>query len=191
MEKLKNDDIENIKFINEQLNTNYRYENFDLSKGQDLLQALNMVTAEYIDMLNYKIIISLIDENFDSTLERVKTHLWAKLSRYNSTGNQLIDDTINHLNKLSNNLFQLMEESKNNCRELWEMLLFDNKFWAYKNNLILGINYYEEEEIKIALQFVFDDISLAYIDNIENATREFSNKLLLYLKRNRKAKIHS
>ena len=84
-----------------------------------------------------------------------------------------------------------MEQSKNNCRELWEMLLFDKRFWAYKSNLILGINYYEEEEIKIALQFVFDDISLAYIDNIENATKEFSNKLILYLKRNRKAKIHS
>jgi len=182
MYNLTDEDVKNVKFINKQLNTNYRTIPYNLDLGQDLLELLKITTAEYLDILNYKINISNMEESFDCTLENYKTSLWVKQAKYNTTGNNAVDNIIRYLSLLSNNLYDYKEEIKADCKELWEKFLFDESNYYNRADLIKDINYYDNETIRIALNKTLNDYSIFYTGSSENAIKEFTNKLIEYLK---------
>lgn len=181
MNPLSKKDKENIAELNAIMGTSYRETEFDLENGKDLIEAIENITAEYMDYMHYWGKLSTIMEDFDQSLEVFHPEKWFNMTKERTTNNKLIDETISSLYNVSNNMYELANETERRCKEIWKFMLLGNNQEAQKY-FIGDISKYEENELIEAIEEVIENIfEIGYENQIQNDTKNFAKGIKEYL----------
>lgn len=183
LEALSKKDRENIAKLNAMMGTRYREVEYDLSNTKDLIEAVEYITAEYMDYTAYWADLSYIVENFDQSLEVFKPQNWIRISKEHSTGNDLIDETIISLGKAEDNMFELKCIAEEKCKEIWKILLLGDDKEA--KEYFVGENVkYEEEKVNEAIEAVIENIfDIRHRNVVEEDCENFAKKIKEYLQK--------
>ncbi|MCI8291289.1 MAG: hypothetical protein HFJ25_03425 [Clostridia bacterium] len=181
MNSLSKKDKENIAELNALLGTKYRENELDLENSNDLIEAIENSTAEYMDYINYWGELSDIIGNFDQSLEVFHPEKWFNMVKEKTTESKLIDETISSLYDASDNMSELADISEERCKKIWKfMLLGNNKI--VQEYFIGDISKYKEKELIEAIENTIENIfEVKYENQVQNDTRNFADEIKSYL----------
>ena len=182
MNPLSKKDKENIAELNAIMGTRYRETEFDLENSKDLIEAIENVTAEYMDYIHYWGELSNIMENFDQSLEVFHPEKWFNMAKGGTTESTLIDETISSLYDTSDNMYELANKAEERCKELWKfMLLGNNK--EVQIHFVGDISKYSEKKLIEAIEDVIENIfEIEYENQVQNDAKNFAEGIKEYLK---------
>lgn len=185
MADLSKENRENISELNAIYSTRYREVGYNLENTEDLIEAVQVTTAEYMDYYNYWQLLEYVAENFDESLEVFNPGKWMKNIKDGETGNELIDDTLNSIYDAEDNMGRLMMLAEEKCIEIWKFLLLGDNVKA-KEFFLGKYEEYTEEQVIQALEEVIDNVSYIKHENvIVNDCKNFANELKLRLEKER------
>lgn len=185
MEDLSKENRENISELNAIYSTRYREVGYNLENTEDLIEAVQVTTAEYMDYYNYWQLLEYVAENFDESLEVFNPGKWMKNIKDGETGNELIDDTLNSIYDAEDNMGRLMMLAEEKCIEIWKFLLLGDNVKA-KEFFLGKYEEYTEEQVIQALEELIDNISYIKHENVVvNDCKNFANELKLRLEKER------
>jgi len=180
----KNTDRENIKQLNEIMGTNYRTKPYNIKNTDDLIEMIEMITAEYVDMAHYWSVLVNIDENFDESLEVFNPAAWVNIGLKGTTYSDIIDEAISSLRHTTNLFGDIMDESEKRCIEIWKFILKNPVEKVHKYFFDELVNY-SDEIIDRALSedYIFEIFAgINYDGIVENSAKMFSENLVKALK---------
>lgn len=182
MNALSKKDKENIAELNAILGTRYRENEFDLENSKDLIEAIENITAEYMDYMHYSAELEYILENFDQSLEVFHPEKWFNMTKEKTTEDTLLDETLSSLYDASDNMDELAYQAEEECMELWKFLLLGDNKEAQK--YFLGdISKYKKEELIDALEGTIENIfDVKYENQVQDDAQNFAKCIKKYLK---------
>lgn len=184
MNPLSKKDKENIAELNALLGTRYRENEFDLENTDDLIDAVENITAEYMDYMNYWARLNDIVENFDQSLEVFHPEKWFNMTKEGTTETGLIDDTILSLDTAEENMYELASEVEIKCREIWKFMLLGNNKKA-QEYFVGDISKYSEEQLLDVIEGAIENIlEVEYENQVQNDAENFANTIKKYLEDN-------
>ena len=183
MNPLSKKDKEDIAELNAIMGTRYRESGYNLENSKDLIEAIENVTAEYMDYINYWGKISNIMENFDQSIEVFHPEKWFNMTVGETTEHDLVDRTISSLYETEDNMRELANNAEEKCKELWQFLLLGNNEEAQK--YFLGnISMYSKEILNEAIEEVLENIfDIKYENQVQNDTKNFAKGIKEFLKK--------
>lgn len=183
MNPLSKKDKEDIAELNAIMGTRYRESGYNLENSKDLIEAIENVTAEYMDYINYWGEISNIMENFDQSIEVFHPEKWFNMTVGETTEHDLVDKTISSLYETEDNMRELANNAEEKCKELWQFLLLGNNEEAQK--YFLGdISMYSKEILNEAIEDVLENIfDIKYENQVQNDTKNFAKEIKEFLKK--------
>lgn len=174
MNPMSKKEKENIAELNAIMGTRYRETEFDLENSKDLIEAVENVTAEYMDYIHYWAELENIMENFDQSLEVFHPEKWFNMVKGKTTENLLIDEIIDNLYDVSDNMRKLANEAEERCSKMWKYMLLGNNNEA-KTYFVGDISEYEEKKIIEAVEAVIMDIfEISYENQVQNDAKNFA-----------------
>lgn len=176
---------EKIKLLNSLLGMKHRSKPFDLNNTEDLIEAVELVTAEFADMVQYWGKVSDVNSNFDESIEHFYPANWISISQSGTTDDEDIDNAIIAINNAEDALRALLDRVEIKCNEIWKYLYTTKKYEV--------ISYFIEEETigLVDLQLLYKILDneiieivfeMDYDGNIQNSTRNFAKALVERLK---------
>lgn len=188
MNPLSKKDKESIAELNAIMGTRYRESEYNLENTDDLIEAIENVTAEYMDYMHYWAALNNIMENFDQSLEVFHPEKWFNMTKEGNTGSNLIDETISSLDDASDNMYELADNAEERCRELWKFLLL-GKVKEAQEFFVGDITGYDKEELTQAIEEVIENIyEIKYENQVQNDAKNFAKGIkesLEKIKRNK------
>ena len=185
MKPLSKKDKENIAELNAITGTHYRETAYDLDNTKDLIEAVENLTAEYIDYTNYWLDLENVLENFDQSLEVFNPEKWFNMVKEGETGSNLIDETIISLREASENMSDLADMAEQKCREIWKILLLGKNKEAIEE-FVGDIKDYNEEQLLQAIEDTIENIvEIGHANQVQEDCMNFANEVksnLEYLK---------
>ena len=188
MKPLSKNEREYIAQLNAISGTHYRENGYDLENTKDLIEAVQYITAEYIDYYNYWAQLSSILENFDQSLEVFNPAKRMKMVKEHGSGDGLINETINNLSDACDNMYELMDIAEEKCVEIWKTLLLGDNKEAKKH--FIGNSYkYNEKFVEEVLDDVIENIyDIGHINVVEEDCNNFAKRVAESIKELKKIK---
>ncbi|NEU64001.1 hypothetical protein [Paenibacillus sp. ALJ109b] len=93
-----------IKQLNQILGMKHRSTPFDFNKKEDWIEALEMITAEYVDFCEYWGRLSNLNSNLDESLECFYTASWVGISQEGNVKDLKLNNAIKSVNKAEDSL---------------------------------------------------------------------------------------
>lgn len=181
MNPLSKKDRETIAELNAISGTRYRETEFDLENSKDLIEAIENITAEYMDYIHYWGMLSNIMEDFDQSLEVFHPEKWFNMAKGKTTENKIVDQTIASLYDASDNMYELANQAEERCKEIWKFMLLGNNKEVQKH-FVGDISKYKEEQLLEAIECVIEDIfEIDYENQVQNDTKNFAEAIKEYL----------
>lgn len=180
---ISKEEREKILLLNQILGMNHRSKPFDFTKKDDIIEAVELVTAEYVDMSYYWGTISNINSLLDESIEYFYPAEWMSLSLEGTTNDDDINEAINAVDNAEDALAVLMDRAEEKCKRLWELILLSNltdvKKHFFGEDITVDIKI-----VKELLEEHFFEIcnEIKYDGNIENSTMKFAKGLLKFIK---------
>ncbi|OBA06628.1 hypothetical protein A9P44_10975 [Paenibacillus polymyxa] len=175
---ISKDQQEKIMQLNHVLGMKHRSYPFDFNKKEDWIEAIEMVTAEYIDFCEYWSRLSDLNSNLDESLECFYPASWMEITQEGHINDDELDEAIDSVNHAENALRVLMDRAEEKCKEIWQ-LTFDTQQEAV-------ITYFLGEEVtcsgdelkEILEDYIFElATEIEYTGNVQNSAQEFSRNL--------------
>lgn len=177
MNPLSNKDKEDIAQLNAIMGTTYRESGYNLENENDLIEATEYITAEYMDYANYWGKIENVIEDFDQSIEVYHPEKWFRSSINGTTGKEIIDQTMSSLYKASDDMNKLFQEAEKGCIEVWKFLLLGDSKKA-KEYFVGDISRYSEEELIYALEDTIENIfEIKYENQIQEDAKCFGESI--------------
>jgi len=168
---------EKIQMLNNLLGMKHRTRPFDFTKTEDLIEAIEYVTAEYIDMSHYWGTISEVNSQFDESIEYFYPSGWISISQEGTTNDDELDEAREAINCAEDSLRALLDRSEIKCKEIWDQKAVKQHFFGQDIT-------FEIEKLKEILDDHIFDIGneIDYDGNIANSTMYFAKNLLNRIK---------
>lgn len=175
------DDKEKIELLNSVLGTSHRSKPYNLLNPDDLIELIEVVTAEYIDFRYYWMTISSINSDFDESIETFYPAKWMNMALKGSTDDE-IDEVITAVNYAEHAMEKLMDNSEEKCVNLWRLIL-QSDFKEVKEHFFNENIEVNQERLDYTLDegliYLFEDFN--YTGNVQQSTREFVRFLKKHL----------
>lgn len=182
MNLLSKKDSEKIAKLNAIMGTHYRETAYDLENTEDLIQATQYITAEYIDYYTYWILLDNVASNFDQSLEVFHPEKWFDSAEEGKTGSELMDNIIISLREAEDSMGELMDITEEKCQEIWRVLLLGKNKEAQKY-FIGNKTQYTKEEVEEAWKNVMENIyDINHENVVEKDCENFANRMKTALK---------
>ncbi|WP_442601810.1 hypothetical protein [Paenibacillus sp. KN14-4R] len=170
---------EKITLLNNILGMKHRTRPFDFTKTEDIIEAVEFVTAEYVDMSRYWGMISELNSQFDESIECFYPAGWIGISQEGTTNDDELDEARDTINDTEDALRVLMDRSEIKCIEIWEFIFTTDqkavKLHFFGQDITCEINILREL-LEDEIFEIIDEID--YDGNIENSTMGFARNLL-------------
>lgn len=174
LSKKEKDEIAELNAI---MGTRYREIGYDLESTQDLIEAVENFTAEFIDYNTYWLELESILENFDQSIEVFNPANLMRMTKESGSGNELIDNTIASLYEATDNMYELTKIAEEKCREIWKVLLLRNKK-EVKEHFLGEAKEYSEEQVTEAIEMVIQNIfEIGHRNVVSEDCENFANKI--------------
>lgn len=181
MRPLSKKDKKDIAHLNAIMGTKYREAGYDLENSQDLIEAIQNITAEYMDYMQYAGKLSSVLEDFDQSLEVFYPEKWFKTVKDGTTGSKFIDELYSNLGDASHKMYKLAFEAEERCKEVWEYL-FESDKDDVKQHFLGDVSNYTQEQLLDTLEEVMENIyDVDYANQIETDATSFASKIKKYL----------
>ncbi|WP_374017999.1 hypothetical protein ABU162_28625 [Paenibacillus thiaminolyticus] len=172
-----------INLLNSLLGMKHRSTPFDFARNEDIIEAVELITAEYVDMYQYWATISELNSQLDESIECFYSAEWISISQEGTTNDDELDEAIEGVNLAEDALRILMERAEQKCKDVWELIVLSDlktvkqHFWGEdissdrnRLNEIL-----EDEMYEICSEILYNG-------NVQSSTESFANGLLRRLK---------
>lgn len=181
MRPLSRKDKKDIAELNAIMGTRYRESGYNLENSEDLIEAIQNITAEYMDYIHYWSELEDVLENFDQSLEVFYPEKCFRTVKDGTTGRNLFDETMSNLYCATDNMSDLAFEAEDRCKEIWEMLFNSDKD-DVKQCFLGDISNYTQEQLVEALEETIENIyDVDYANQIETDAESFAKKIKKYL----------
>ncbi|HBU84426.1 MAG TPA: hypothetical protein DEF35_22695 [Paenibacillus sp.] len=167
-----------IKQLNQILGMKHRNTPFDFNKKEDWIEAVEMITAEYVDFCEYWGRLSDLNSNLDESLECFYPASWMEISQEGRVKDTKINNVIKSVNKAEDALRVLMDRAAEKCRKIWILVFESQQNAVIKEFLGEEITCSIEDLEEILEEEIFEMATeIKYTGNVENSTREFAKNL--------------
>ncbi|PIH60056.1 hypothetical protein [Paenibacillus sp. LK1] len=167
-----------IKQLNQILGMKHRSTPFDLNKKEDWIEAIEMITAEYVDFCEFWGRLSNLNSNLDESLECFYPASWVEISQEGKIKDMKLNNAIKSVNKAEDSLRVLMDRAEAKCRKIW-ILVFESQQKAVIKEFLGEEMLCSIEDLQEILEEEIFEMAteIEYIGNVESSTREFSKNL--------------
>ncbi|QLG41260.1 hypothetical protein MKY42_12705 [Paenibacillus sp. FSL W7-1088] len=167
-----------IKQLNQILGMKHRSTPFDFNKKEDWIEAIEMITAEYVDFCEYWGRLSNLNSNLDESLECFYPASWVEISQEGNVKDAKLNNAIKSVNKAEDSLRVLMERAEEKCRKIWILVFESQQKAVIKEFLGEEMTCSIEDLQEILEEEIFEMATeIEYTGNVENSIREFSKNL--------------
>jgi len=175
---ISKDQQEKIKRLNHILGMKHRSQPFDFNKKEDWIEALEMITAEYIDFCEYWGRLSDLNSSLDESLECFYPANWMEITQDGQISDDELDEAVRSVNQAENALQILMDRAEEKCKEIWQ-LTFDTRQDAVIKYFLGEEVTYKSEDLKHILEdYIFElATEIEYNGNVQHSVQEFSKNL--------------
>lgn len=175
---ISKDQQKKIKQLNLILGMKHRSTPFDFNKKEDWLEAIEMITAEYVDFCEYWGRLSDLNSSLDESIECFYPASWMEISQEGRVGDSKLNNAIKSVNKAENSLRVLMRRSEEECIRIWSLAFESEQKAVIKELLGEEITCNTKELQEIFEEEIFEIATeIKYTGNVEDSTREFSKNL--------------
>lgn len=117
------DERELIEQLNVTLGTRYRTTPFDMNKIEDIIEAVNMATAEYFDFVKYHSSTTDLEEKLDETIEVFYPHEWMKITLGEEMKNKKLQKVYSLLRQVSDLFRKIESEAETSLLNTWNYII--------------------------------------------------------------------
>ncbi|MCL2152749.1 MAG: hypothetical protein FWH57_07315 [Oscillospiraceae bacterium] len=151
------DSVKYIEVLNYYLGMDHRTESFDLSKTEDLKQALELAVGAYRDYFHYESTLAEMVEDFDESLEHFDTITWVNMTRAHKKTDSLAVACAASLSTAYNNFVDFSDKARDYLSVLLKIILTAPNATQEE---ILGDAYnISPKEINNLLEELYDSLS--------------------------------
>lgn len=120
---LRKDERELVKLLNEKRGMNHRLTPYDFKNPQDVLDALEKATSEYLDMMGIDRGLSDIGLLFEDSVRQHYPEKWLRLGLSGYDGSEPLSTAKRYLDQTEEAFRSLVERAEIKCANLWRPIL--------------------------------------------------------------------
>ncbi len=124
MSFMKKKDVERVELFNQVLGTHHRTKPFDWKKSEDIIEALTMAIAEFVDTVRMADQLSGMCDDFDEMIEHYHPHEWSKFAAQEEWENTEVEEAMHSLALAYETMKDLGASLHGKMQELLSLLFF-------------------------------------------------------------------
>lgn len=174
----KKEDRENIEKINKTFGTNHRSAPYDLKRPGDLVEAVTMATAEYINMANFWFRLVSVRDEFDESLERFRPAAWIMMNLKGEWDDEDIEETKLNLDSAGQGLHSLMCRAEEKCVAMWRVVFDSSDSYVLEHFFGEAIKVDKDASEKVLSGSLFNILKNIEYDGVaEHSVKSFAGEL--------------
>ncbi len=178
MSFMKKEDRERVKIFNQILGTHHRTKPYDWKKPEDIIEAVTMTMAEFVDITFMDSLLSDMDDEMDEMIECYHANEWTKITTGETWDNVELQAAMETLATASDAMKDLADATEETMQDVLALLFFtapqavrDHFFttgWQFDTEAVEHV--IEDELAEIALGIDHDGV-------IEHSAQRYSQAL--------------
>ena len=124
MDFMKKEDRERVKIFNQVLGTKHRTKPYDWNKAEDIIEAVTMTTAEFVDITHMDAALAELDSDLDQMIECYHPNEWTKITTGDTWDHFELQEAMHTLTTASDAMQDLANVAEEDMQEMLSLLFF-------------------------------------------------------------------